>query len=355
MKTNRICTLVVAAGLALFAGCATRPQKKAAGFTFFPPAPNEPRIQYLTSFGSEKELGSGSKFADFVMGNDKVHRPLWKPYGITSSKGFIYVCDTQAGNVTTVDLEKRKFRYARPGGREALQVPINVAVDAAGKRYVSDTRRGQVVIFGADDNIEASIGEAGEMKPCGLAIVGDRLYVGDLSNHCVRMYDVGTRKLRAMFPNKSTNAQARILAPTNLAVDKDGNVYVSDTSDFAVKVYDRDGNYLRTVGEMGIEAGRFALPKGIAVDREKRMYVVDGATAVVQLFDDQGRLLMYFGEPKSSGPAGLYLPACIAIDYENVGAFAPLAAPGYKIEHLIYITNQAGPNKVSVYAFVRKG
>ena len=49
------------------------------------------------------------------------------------------------------------------------------------------------------------------------------------------------------------------IAPTNLATDKDGNVYVSDTGDFSVKVFDPNGKYIRTVGQMGIEAGRFSM------------------------------------------------------------------------------------------------
>lgn len=131
-------------------------------------------------------------------------------------------------------------------------------------------------------------------------------------------------------------------------------MYVTDTGGFCAKVYDAEGNHLRTVGELGVNAGTFTLPKGIAVDREHRTYVVDGATAIVQMFDDQGRLLMVFGEPKSSGPAGLYLPAGIAVDYENLALFQKFVAPGFKLEHLIFVTNQAGKQKVSVYGFLRK-
>jgi hypothetical protein len=96
------------------------------------------------------------------------------------------------------------------------------------------------------------------------------------------------------------------------------------------------------------------LPKGIAVDRERRFYVVDGATAVVQMFDREGTLLTFFGDPKTSGEGGLYLPAAIAVDYENLALFQKYVAPGFKLEHLIFVTNQAGRQKVNVYGFVSK-
>jgi DNA-binding beta-propeller fold protein YncE len=338
----------------IIAGCVTKPAEK-SGFVFFPAPPDEPRIQYLTAFGSENDLDEPSKFTDYILGAEKVSRPIWKPYGVAVTKGTIYVCDTQAGNLGVVDLEKRKIRYIRPGGREAMQTPINVAVDNDGNRYVTDPKRGQVLIYGKDDQRVGEIGKAGEMKPCGIFVAGDRLYVTDLLNHCVRVYNLQSRQLLLTVPPTQDDEKSRLHSPTNIGVDSEGLMYVSDTGGFTTKVYDGTGNHIRTVGELGLEAGRFALPKGIAVDHEKRMYVVDAATAIVQIFDANGQLLMYFGEPQSSGPAGLYLPAGIAIDYENIAIFRKYVAPGFKLEYLIFITNQAGPQKVSVYGFIKKG
>src|SRR5437762_2085921 len=82
--------------LALVAGCATqKPAPK--NYLFFPTPPDEPRVQYLMSYGSESDLGTSSKFSSFVVGEEKVFRPIWKPYGLAINQGNIYVCDTQAG------------------------------------------------------------------------------------------------------------------------------------------------------------------------------------------------------------------------------------------------------------------
>jgi DNA-binding beta-propeller fold protein YncE len=351
---------LLAGWLCLAAGCTTTPQTKTKDFTFFPPPPDEPRIQFLTSFGSESDLAGQSKFTEFLVGSERVHRPIWKPYGITPTQGRLYVCDTQPGNLTMVDLVKRKISYLRPEGRAAMKVPINVAVDKDGTRYVTDTKRGQVLIYGADNRYLGEIGKQGEMKPCGIALAGERLYVSDLSNHCVRVYHKATRDVLFTVPRlpaqagAGTNEDARLLSPTNVALDPQGRIYVSDSGGFVVKVFDAEGRHLRTLGDLGLKPGRFALPKGIGVDREGRIYVVDAATAVAQVFDAEGRLLMYFGEPKTAGPGALYLPAGLAIDYENAALFQKYAAPGYQIEFLIFVTNQAGPQKVSVFGFLRK-
>jgi hypothetical protein len=343
---------LTAALLWLAAGCATKSTNK--NYIFFPPAPDEPRVQFLTSFGSETDLKEGTTFADFVVGDEKLQRPIWKPYGITTTKDTIYVVDTQAANIGIIDLVKRRIRYIRPGGRDALQTPINVAVDKNGNRYVTDPKRGQVIIFDKRDQLVGELGKRGESRPCGIAAAGDRLYVSDLAGHCVRVYDINTRNLLLTVPRDSTDEKSRLRSPTNIAIDQRGQMFVTDTGGFTTHVFDAEGNYLRSVGEQGLNIGNFTLPKGIGVDNEARMYVVDAAIAVVQMFDKEGRLLMYFGEPKSSGPGGLYLPAALAIDYENVALFQKYAAPGYKIEHLILVTNQAGPQKVAIYGFLRK-
>lgn len=340
--------------LGLITGCTT---KRGAGkdYVFFPPPPDEPRLQFLMGFGTEAELGQANKFADFVVGQDKLQRPFWKPYGVTATKGTLYVVDTQAANVGIVDLIKRKIRYIRPAGREAMQTPVNVAVGADGKRYVTDTKRNEVIIYNKEGRREGTLGRPGEMKPCGVFAAGGKIYVTDLQGHAVRVYRADTQELLLTIPRDPKDEKSRLHSPTNITADQDGNIYVSDTGGFSVKLYDAQGNHLRTIGEQGLEPGRFAMPKGVAVDREKRLYVVDGSTAVVQMFDREGRLLTYFGDPAKSAHAGLYLPAAIAVDYENVELFKEYVAPGFTLEHLIYVVNQAGRQKVAVYGFVRKG
>jgi sugar lactone lactonase YvrE len=343
----------LAAFLCLAAGCSsTKPAPK--NYTFFPPPPDPPRIQYLWSFGSETDLGSRGSFQDFVVGKERTFKPISKPYGVAIRQGTIYVADTQIGGVTMADLAQHRFRLLKPAGQEAMRLPINVAVDAAGICYVTDIVRGQVLLYGKDGKLESAIGKPGEMKPCGIALAGERLYVTDMTNHCVRVYNRATREVLFNVPRDPADEKARLFGPTNVAVDEKGRICVSDTQGFVVKVYDAEGHFLFKIGELGVTPGQFALPKGVAMDREGRIYVLDAAAPVIQLFDEQGKLLMFFGQPNGKEPGGLYLPAGLAIDYENLSLFQKYVAPGFKLEYLILVTNQAGPDKVSVYGFLRK-
>jgi hypothetical protein len=60
--------------------------------------------------------------------------------------------------------------------------------------------------------------------------------------------------------------------------------------------------------------------------------------------------LLFFGLPGNE-PGMMNLPAQIVLDYDNVDLFQQYAVAGAKIEFLVLVTNQYGPNKVSVYGF----
>ncbi|MCX6889975.1 MAG: hypothetical protein NTX51_00375 [Verrucomicrobia bacterium] len=337
--------------LLLLSGCVASRKATRKAYSFFPPAPDEPRIQYLTAFSSDLELGRTPSFADFITGRPAGASPLVKPYGLASTQGKLYVCDTMAASIQIFDLVKRRSRYFAPRGEGRLQTPINITVDSDGTRDVADTGRSQVLIYGKDDSYVAAMGTKDEMKPTDVAITADRLYVTDLKNHSVRVYSKADRKLLFSIPRDPKAEKGRLFSPTNLAIDPKGRLVVSDLGAFSVQVYDLEGNYQRTIGEQGIAPGLFARPKGVATDRQGISYVVDAATQVVQMFDADGRLLMFFGQAGSSGDGELYLPASVELDYENVALLQKKAAPGFKIEYLIWVTSQFGPHKVSVYGF----
>ncbi len=368
--------------LGVISGCSTPPKVELAPATYYPMPPLPPRLQFLIAYSGEQDLGGGpSQFATFVVGKEPVRKPINKPYGVALHDGKIYVCDTGASAIDILDLRTRELRYFIPGGEGKLVTPTNIAVDRDGTKYIADSARGQILVFGRDDSFQGAIGgrqngpgrahtrlmpvptesdaasnsEEG-MKPTDVQIFGDRLYVTDLKNRCVRAYDKTKRKLLFTLPRDPATADIRskLFAPANLAVDAEGRIYVSDIGAFRVQQYAPDGQFIRQFGQgSGDRPGEFARPKGVAVDREGLVYIVDAATQVVQIFNPEGQLLLYFGEMQGSSP-GLDLPAKVAIDYEHTAMFDSYAAPDFKIEHLVIVTSQIGERKVSVFGFGHK-
>lgn len=343
----------VALLISLAAGCATGPKTTKTSYFFWPPPPDEPRLQFLTAFGSEKEFRGGEEksLMTFITGVRPADKDFGKPYGAAVSGGKLYVCDTDLSAVLVADFKTKHFGVLESQGEGAIKLPLNIMFDAEGNSYIVDVGREQVVILDKDTNFVGALGKVGEMKPRDVVVGRDRIYVADLQRHCVKVFDK-SRKPLFDIPNAS-DAKIKshgLFTPTNLGLDSKDRLYVSDTGAFRVQVYDADGSYLRSIGEMGDSLGQFARVKGIALDREDRLYVVDAMSQVMQIFNSEGKLLTWFGEPDSV--SGLQnLPAKVLVDYEDVGYYQSFAAPNFKVEYLVFVINQLGPHKVSVYGF----
>jgi DNA-binding beta-propeller fold protein YncE len=338
--------------LGLLSSCATKPPAPKT-YTFFPPAPDDPHVQFLTSFAGDLDLGRSWSFGDYISGA-KPAGPLTKPYGLAVYDGKIFVCDTVQGVVEVFNLKTRRASYFAPQGEGRMMMPLNISIDEDGTRYVADTLRNQVLVYGPEGTYLTAIGKKNEFKPTDVAVTGDRLYITDLQAHAVKVYGKADRKYQFSIPATTNVTQGKLFSPVNLSVDKvNHRLLVSDIGGFAVQVYDLDGKYLSTIGQQGVGMGCFSRPKGVATDHEGNVFVADAAVQVVQMFDKQGRLLMYFGQPGASTRGELLLPACVKVDYDHLKYFEKYVAPGHRCEYLILVTSQFGPNLVSVYGFLK--
>jgi hypothetical protein len=131
------------------------------------------------------------------------------------------------------------------------------------------------------------------------------------------------------------------------------HIYVSDIGDQKIKIFDLQGNYLSSIGSLGMQVGQFTRPKGVASDMYDNVYVVDAAFENVQIFDDKGTLLMSFGGPYNA-PGDMWLPAKVITDASLLTYFQPFVGSSYPLSFLIFVTNQYGPDKVSVYGFIKR-
>jgi DNA-binding beta-propeller fold protein YncE len=347
--------LLLALALAGLPGCVTQEKPRTQKFTFFPPAPDTPRIQFLTSFASQADLGRKGGFQEFILGEPVKVDPLVKPYGLAVHHGQVFVCDTVSYVIQVFDFKSRQCFNFVPMGEGKIRLPINITIDRNGTRYVADSGRAQVLVYDYDGNFIEALGKKGEMKPTDVTLGVDRFYVTDLANHCVKAYSKVDRKLLFSIPRDDKNPKAKMLSPTNLAVDEtNGRLLVSDTGGNQIQIYDLDGNYIRSIGRAGVAPGMFARPKGVAVDKHGYVYVVDAATQVVQIFDEDGHLLLFFGQPGASNQGELVLPAAVKVDYDSVPLFQKYVAPGQECEYLIYVTSQFGSQKISVYGFLKQ-
>ena len=333
--------------------CSTKP-------TFFPPPPDEPRIQWLTGITSAEDVGareSQSKFSLILSGRERpdIIKKIGKANGITPHNNKLYVAETSHGRITIIDPVTGTFEYlkglATPKG--VLQAPTSITFDKEGNLYVADTGRKEIVVYDKEGNYRDAFGKDFDKasKIVAVAFFGDSLYALDLGTSRIRVLDPTTgAETRSFGYNEKPNQSLR--APVDFTIDAAGAVYVTNRGNNKVIKYDIDGNFLGSFGGIGERAGNFVRPKGITVDDAGRIYVVDAGFNIVQLFDDQFRLLTLFGWPGLE-TGSLNLPSGIAVTKENISYFQQFAVPGFKLELLIYVVNQYGQEfcipRISVY------
>src|SRR5262249_31249076 len=118
---------------------------------------------------------------------------------------------------------------------------------------------------------------------------------------------------------------ASFFFPTAVAVDGNGNVYVSDTHNNLIRKIDSLGVVTTLAGKItDNEKQKFDNPAGLAVDHEGNVYVADWGNNVVRKISASGKVTVLagrVGEPGSkndtASSASFYLPWGIALDSAN--------------------------------------
>jgi DNA-binding beta-propeller fold protein YncE len=248
---------------------------------------------------------------------------LAKPYGVAvDSKGLVYVADSYVGAVFIFNTETKKVEFIRNGAEAHFKTIIGVALDDNDRLFVTDAALHQVSVFDANHKFESVFGTDELGRPGGAAIDrGNRfLYVVDTEKEHVAVFDADTFKLLRTIggPAKSEGDEdpGVFAKPTNVTIDPDGNVYVADTINNRIQIFDADGRFISMFGKAGDGPGFFERPKGVAVDGDGHIWVADATQGRVQIFDKEGHLLAYFGFPGTlTGQLGL--PTGIVIDKLN--------------------------------------
>lgn len=319
---------------------------------FFPPPPELPRVQFLKSFtGADDIEAKPSAFDQFVTGRKESGVQLLKPYGAAIHDGKIYVCDTNY-SVMVFDLNANRY-YRIHGARGLGKVvqPLNVSIDQDGTKYVTDPVRGQIIAYDKKDFFLKSYGKSKTWKPVDAVPYKNRLYVADANKEKpgIVVFDLESGA-RLKTIGQTGEPKERLGLPSNITIDKNGIIYITDAARFQIVKFDIDGHYIGEIGKVGQSLANFARPRGVAVNRDGKVFAVDAAFDNVQVFTPEGQLLMFFGGPGYS-PGKLFLPADVSIDYDNVEYFREYADPNFEIEHLLIVVSQFGRRLVNVYGY----
>jgi len=190
---------------------------------------------------------------------------------------------------------------------------------------------------------EAQFGAGDLISPAGIAVDATNrfVYVVDTQADQVLVYDADKytllRRIGTGGKRHTLTGPGDFSLPTNVAVDKEGNVYVTDTLNNRVEIFDADGAFVSEFGSAGDGPGRFARPKGIAVDSDGHIWVADEVQSRVQVYNKEGQLLIYLGG-QGTYPGQFQALYGIAADNHNNRIITSEQFPG-RVQVFRYITD----------------
>ena len=320
------------ATLLALSGCAqigdTETVARPEGPPVFPGPPDEPRFIFERTIRSSADIEFESEddsFRRLVTGAARSGVFMTKPYAVAAHKGRLFVTDTADRVVKVFDVPEGKFFTIGESEPGQLVKPLGLDVDRAGRLYVADATQKMVLIYSRDGKFLRKIGGDDLFDRISSVTVdpsGRRIYVVDIGgvrseNHRVRVFETASGQ-HVMDIGTRGSGPGEFNLPRDMAIGKDGRLYVVDGGNFRVQVFNEDGTYHSSFGSVGRQLGNFARPKEIATDPDGNVYVADAAFGNFQIFTPEGDLLMFIGRrAERGGPAEYILPSGIAIDEDG--------------------------------------
>ncbi len=182
-----------------------------------------------------------------------------------------------------------------------LSAPRGISYGVNDDLYVADSRNHRILHLASDGSVLHEWGNFGDVatgnapigtfnEPWGIAVGPDgSVYVTDTWNHRVQKFSRAGRAIKTwgQFGQPApefADSNYFLWGPRGIAVDSAGRVFVADTGNKRILIFDEDGNYLSEFGSGGFDPGQFDEPVGVAVGSDGVVYVTDTWNQRIQTF-----------------------------------------------------------------------
>jgi serine/threonine protein kinase len=188
----------------------------------------------------------------------------------------------------------------------------------SGKVIVADAGTRNVHVFSFDGRwlsdlvckpeLESMTGGGRVAKPSGIAMDNkQRIYICDSSDPYVRVYDG-----KGVFVKDLCNIQGKNGGLQGIAVDSTDLLYLSDAYNRCVQVFQAEmGLWLRSITIE--DDGGLQLPSGMTTDRLNQLYCTDYGACRLNIFSKTGNLVRAFGK-RGTLPGEFNVPRSVAVD-----------------------------------------
>lgn len=245
---------------------------------------------YTIDLGKREGVKRGMRFEVYQEGQPIKHPVTGEILGTEKiPTGLVKIVDVQE-KIAVASVVKREPKQAIDVGNRVLSLTgpsrpapsAYVGSSSGALRYTRSWGR-------------KGTGTADFYLPYGIAADAEgNVYVADTYNNRIQVFDSNGAFLRS-WGQKGTG-QGQLLLPYDIAVDRQGNVYVADTYNFRIQKFDTTGRIILQWGRKGTGISEFAFVSGVAVGPEGSVYTTDAKMNRIQVFDGDGRYLRSWGQ-----------------------------------------------------------
>jgi DNA-binding beta-propeller fold protein YncE len=257
---------------------------------------------------------------------------FYGPYSVAvSPDGSVYVADSWNDRIQKFNSEGVFINKWGTRGKNSGEFiyPKCVVVDSKGFVYVADFINSRIQKFTSDGIYVAEWGGFGygdnnlyEIEFMAIS-QDDIIYVAERNSwlwYRIKKFSTSGSFLGFLDFGYSTRTE-ELQSPTAIAFSTDGLMYVCDYKNKAdnqkvIKIYKRNGTFIRAIGKSGDGDGQFINPVWIAVSPDGSFYVADADLNRIQWFDFSGRFMAKIGS-FGSGKAMLDFPCGIAVSSDS--------------------------------------
>ena len=227
------------------------------------------------------------------------------PVGLAYSNGHVFIAEVN--NFRLNILSCKGLRIVGTIGTGYLNGPSEVAIDHQSNVYVDTAIDDKLHKFNKEGVLLKSVGGRGKLPgqfdyPSGNRVIDNKLFVCDSQNHRIQVFDLDLNPQR-VIGSKGTR-RGYFEFPTHVDCDSGGIVYIVDAWNHRIQAMTMDGKFLRTFGKKGSAPGELHGPHCIAV-RGQLLYLTECVNNRVSVFHTSDKFITTFGEEYLYKPEGL--------------------------------------------------
>ena len=233
-------------------------------------------------------------------------------------KGELFVTENLERCYTILDAEGQRIltigsKWMPPFGDSR---PTGIATDDEGNVYVASGHK--VNKFNRQGEVVKSVGKLGTnveefQRPFGVRYHNRQVYVCDSQNSRVQVFDSDLKFVRSFGTRGDGPDQLNY--PRDIDFDTQGNMFILDYSKHQVLVFTEDGQYVRHFGQKGQNKSELTDPRGLCVSGDY-VYITELFNRV-SVFHTSGKFVHSFGKKEGSDRDELNAPYGIAIDQDG--------------------------------------